>query len=135
MDRYQKINQNIEAGYHQWHQNKSIEACVSWLEAWEAIYILLKETPMTLLELQNAYPWSEHWFNYVQELGQELHNAGLDHKEYFRKRIRYCEELLEQKEVPEAIYEETRIALAESYFQLGEIETAEKGYLRKRKKR
>ena len=94
---------------------------IPWLEAWEKIKGILKETSMSPNELPDEYPWTDHLLNYVQELETELHNAGIDNKEYFTKRIRYCEELLEQKELLEDICENTRAAIGESYFELNEV--------------
>ena len=128
MERYEQINGKLAAGYRNYSNNKSEAACIPWLEAWEEIKIILQETGMTMLELQKAYPWLEHLLNYVQDLEMELHNAGIDNTDYFKKRIRYCEEVLEQKELPADIYEGARSAIGESYFELDDIETAEQFY-------
>ncbi|PKM47262.1 MAG: hypothetical protein CVV03_04420 [Firmicutes bacterium HGW-Firmicutes-8] len=58
--------------------------------------------------------------NYVQDLEEQLHNAAVDNPQYLSKRIRYCEELLELcGDTDELLIENTRRALAESHYALG----------------
>jgi len=52
----------------------------------------------------------------------ELGNAGTVDKSYYQKRITYCRELCERCGTEQLMQENTRRAIAESYFRMGEHE-------------
>ena len=55
-----------------------------------------------------------------QLLGDELHNAGIKDKIYFEKRIEYCTDFLNYIGDDRLTIENTRRAVADSYFELGD---------------
>jgi tetratricopeptide (TPR) repeat protein len=64
--------------------------------------------------------------NWCDDFEMELSNAGLKNPEYLRKRIRYCKEFYTQfQDEDESTLGNFYRAEAESYWHLGEIETAE----------
>jgi tetratricopeptide (TPR) repeat protein len=128
MRSYRIANEKIKRGYDYLVTNKAQRACDIWLEAWEEIKSILADTGLKdINELQDKYNWSEFLSNYVQDLEEELHNAGLEDKEYFRKRIKYCEEMLEVcGEESMLLIENTRRAIAESHFELGNEEECDR---------
>jgi len=67
-------------------------------------------------------------FNYVQDMEMELGNAGTVDKEYYKKRITYCRELCERCESDQLMRENTRRAIAQSYYELGEYEESEQEF-------
>ena len=80
-------------------------------------------------ELEEKYEWEQFPTNWVQDLETELHNAGLDDLEYFKKRIQYCEELLKaypEEKADTLIIENTRRAIAESYYELGDTDSCDR---------
>lgn len=130
MERYKIVDEKIMAGYDHLVDGKSQKACDIWLEAWEDIKSIMADTSVhNIDELQKKYQWSEFLSNYVQDLEAELHNAGLENKKYFRKRIKYCEEMLVVcgKE-DDLIIENTRRAIADSHFELGNEEECDRLY-------
>lgn len=120
MDKYRKIDKKINKGYELLRRKESLEGCSVLLDAWEDIKTVMAEDNIKdLAELEKKYPWTEFIMNYVQDIEEELHNAGLKDPQYFSKRIQYCKELLEICDDDELIIENTRRGLAESHFALG----------------
>jgi len=121
MERYKIADEKIMCGYGYLKDGEIQKACDIWLESWEEIKSLLVDTGLdNINELQKKYKWSEYLSNYVQDLEAELYNAGLEDKEYFHKRIKYCEEMLKVcGEEDKLLVENTRRAIAESHFELG----------------
>ena len=121
---YKSIDEKIMAGYEYLMKGNSVDACDTWLGAWEGIKAaIVKAQVKNIEDLQAKYNWTQFLSNYIQDLEAELHNAGLSNKEYFRKRIAYCEEMLElYGTAHRLIVENTRRAIADSHYELGEKE-------------
>jgi len=127
MKTYQEIDNMIEYGADLIQAQEEVMGCAVWLEAWEGIKDLLKETGAPdIYELQKRYPFENFISNYTQDLEMELHNAGIDDSQYHVKRIKYCTELLEYCGGNQNIIENTRRAIAESYADLGDMETCDR---------
>ena len=122
---YSEINDLIIKGSEMlWKGESTIAACDLWLEAWEGIkQIMTKESLVDISEVDDI----DFIENYVQDLEQELHNAGIDESIYFEKRIVFCEELIERTK-DELIRNNTRRALADSYASLGKFKEAEEAF-------
>jgi len=120
---YAQINDLIGKGYKSLDDYDSKVACDCWLAAWnEALKLMDSEGIAGIDELEGLYDWEQYLSNWVQDLDTELHNAGLDDLEYFRKRIHYCEEMLKaypEKKADTLLIENTRQSIAESYYELG----------------
>jgi len=127
MDKYQDINSKIQKGYEMLYVKKDeAKACDEWLSAWDEIKVLFAEGEANdINEMDKKYNWTEPIFNYVQDLEQELHNAGCDEKDYYFKRITYCQELLQWCGNIESIEQNTKRAMAESYFETGDTATCD----------
>lgn len=121
MEKYEKINEKIAAGYEYMETDETAKACDLWLDAWDDMITVMSEKGIrTLRELEDSYQWSDFLSNYVQDLEVELHNAATTDEAYIPRRIKYCEELLKVcGDMDELIVENTRRAMAESYFELG----------------
>lgn len=130
MTDYKNINEKIQKGYELIFENNLAAGCDSWLSAWEDIKQALQENQLKYIEeLQNKFNWADFLLNFVQDLEAELHNAGLSNQEYYPKRIKYCEELLAYcKQEDFSIESNTRRAIADSYFRLGETEKCDELY-------
>lgn len=121
MEKYKKIDEKITAGYRLASGRESISACDAWLDAWEDIKAVMAEDNIRdVPTLEGKYKWTEFLTNYVQDLEELLHNAGVEDSRYISARIRYCGELLEVCGNKDALMvENTRRAIAESHFALG----------------
>ena len=124
MGKYKITDEKIRLGYEYAIRNKSVEACDTWLDAWEDIKgILSAENLKDLDALDKKYSWCEFMSNFIQDLEMELDNAGQAQEEYFKKRIKYCEEMLEVlSEEHKLTIENTKRAIAETYYALGDKE-------------
>jgi hypothetical protein len=115
------VDKQIIEGYEALARQDVARACDIWLEAWEGLKEVMEGNSVKdVHEINKKYTWSEFPSNYVQELEMELHNAGLDNAEYFKKRIEYCGELLGYAGEDRLMEENTRRAIADSYFELGD---------------
>lgn len=121
MEKYKKADEKIASGYQYFSNNETAKACDVLLDAWEDIKAIMAEDQVRdLTELEEKYQWTGYLFNYVQDLEEQLHNAGVENEQYFPKRIRYCEELLQVcGNKDELLIENTRRAIAESHYALG----------------
>jgi tetratricopeptide (TPR) repeat protein len=123
------IDRQIMEGYKLLSKSKTLEACDIWLEAWEGIKMLMSENAVTSVrEIDDIFRWTEFPYNCVQDLENELHNAGLDDPDYYRKRISYCRELLNYVGDDKLMEGNTRRAIADSYFELGDTEECDRLY-------
>lgn len=130
MDSYQIADEKIRIGYKHITKKEPVKACDAWLSAWEEIKQILDAEKIEGLEvLQRKYDWSEFLSNYIQDLELELHNAGWENEEYFHKRIKYCNEMIKLcNQEDELIIENTKRAIADSYFILEDAEETDKLY-------
>lgn len=101
--------------------NRTQEGCDIFLDVWEDLKDLMQQGSLKdIEELQAAYPWTDFITNWVQDIEQELHNAGIENQVYFNKRIQYCEELLARSSAADQLMiENTRRAIADSHYALG----------------
>ena len=131
MEKHKKADDKIRLGYDHVKKNELIEACDIWLDAWEDIKaIFTDEKPENLDELDKRYSWHEFLINFVQDLEIELGNAGQEKEEYHRKRIKYCEEMIETLASSDSLtIENTKRAIAESYYALGDSEECDRLYI------
>lgn len=120
MQQIQSIEAKVRQAYQHLGNNRTQETCDIFLDIWEDLKNLMQQGSLRDLdELQAAYPWTDIISNWVQDIEQELHNAGLENPVYFSKRIRYCEELLTKANATDQLMiENTRRAIADSYFAL-----------------
>lgn len=127
---YKNIDKKIMVGYDYLMERNAVKACDAWLDAWEGIKAAIIEAQVSNIEeLQDQYNWTQFLSNYIQDLEAELHNAGISNKEYFQKRIVYCEEMLDLCGEDEGLLvENTRRAIADSHYCLGEKEKCDELY-------
>ena len=121
MNHYEKIEELFAEAYALNLKNNAIGACDRWLEAWELVKELFAEGIATdINDLNKKYKWKEFPGNHMQYLEMELHNAGVDDETYHQKRIDYCRELLQWSGSDELLINNTRIALGEAHYDLGD---------------
>ena len=126
---YKDINDLISKGYTSLETHDSKTACDCWITAWNEALKLMDSEGIAVYELEDKYNWEQFPTNWVQDLEETLYNAGLDEPEYFRKRIQYCEEMLKaypEEKADKLLVENTRRAIAESYYELGDTESCDR---------
>ena len=123
---FEQIDDRMQKGYRLLEQGSIAEACDAWWQVWE--WIKDKVTPErdTLETLDADFRGMQAVFNWCQDFEMELGNAGVGDAEYHRLRIRYCQEFLGTFSGIDWWMQASFLrAEAESYWGLGEIETAE----------
>lgn len=123
---FERIDDLMQEGYALLAARRTTEACDAWWQVWE--WLKEKVTPErnTLEAMDEDFLGMQSVFNWCQDLEMELGNAGIDDPKYNRLRIQYCQEFLETFSDVEWLMRGNFLrAEAESYWRLGEIETAE----------
>jgi len=130
MNPYIRIDEQIQKGYDYQKAKNPTKCCDIWLEAWDRLKELMTEDLLDDIRgLDKIYEWTQFISNYVQDLENELRIAGESEKTYHKKRITYCQELYERLDHDDQLTREnTRRAMAESYFIIGEHERAEQEF-------
>ncbi len=125
----EQMSNLINEGFKRIEERKYVQACDLWFKVWEALKCKLREEDKDLNYLDKKYKSSFFVSNFVQDLEQELYNAGRQDKIYFEKRIDYCREFLSYfPEEDGLIIRNMRRVIAESYESLGDFEKAEREY-------
>ena len=123
---FEQIDERMQEGYGLLEAQHTAEACDAWWQAWEWLKDKVTPERNTIAALDADLRGTQSVFNWCQDLEMELGNAGLSDPEYYRLRIRYCRQFLETFADVEWSMRGTFLrAEAESYWRLGEIETAE----------
>ena len=126
MERYEKIEALFKEAFALNSENNAVGACDKWLEAWDLIKELFAEgIAADIGDLSEKHNWKEFPNNHLQYLEMELHNAGIDDNTYHQKRIDYCKELLQWSGSDELLANNTRIALGEAHFDMGDAKGGE----------
>jgi tetratricopeptide (TPR) repeat protein len=127
---FELLDDKIEAGYDLQGPKGAPAACGIWLEAWRDVLGLLEKGGLhSIHAFDERFRGSQSLFNWIQDLEDELWNAGLEDRQFLTARIAVCEEGLRRFPAEdELMTENRRRALAESYFELGETGKAEALY-------
>jgi tetratricopeptide (TPR) repeat protein len=127
---FEMLDDKMQVGYDRMAAEGPVAACRIWLDAWTDVLRLLDKAGIQSIdELDNRFRGTQSLFNWVQDLENELWNAGLENREFLKARISVCEEGLRRFEADDDLMTENRRrALAESYFELGETGKAEALY-------
>jgi hypothetical protein len=123
---FEQIDDLMQEGYALLEARRTTEACDAWWQVWE--WLREKVTPKrnALEALDEDFLGMQSVFNWCQDFEMELGNAGIDDPKYNQLRIQYCQEFLETFSDVEWLMRGNFLrAEAESYWRLGEIETAE----------
>jgi hypothetical protein len=123
---FEQIDERMQEGYKLLEAQRTGEACDAWWQVWT--WLVDKVTPQrnTIAALDKAFRGYQSVFNWSQDFEMELGNAGIDDTHYDRLRIRYAQEFLQTfTDVNELVHSNFRSAEAESYWRLGDKQTAE----------
>jgi tetratricopeptide (TPR) repeat protein len=127
---FELLDDKMQAGYDLLGAKGAVAACRIWLEAWRDVLGLLdKGGLLSIRAFDERFRGSQSLFNWIQDLEDELWNAGLEDRQFLTARIVVCEEGLRRFPLEDDLMTENRRrALAESYFELGETTQAEALY-------
>lgn len=127
---FEELDDKMQAGYELLKSSGAVAACRIWLEAWNDVLRLMDKAGIeSIEEFDERCRGTQSLFNWIQDLESELWNAGLDDRQFLSARIALCEEGLRRFPSDDALLlENRRRALAESNFELGEVEKAEALY-------
>ena len=130
MNLYLSTDSQIQKGYNYLEKDNYIKCCDIWLDAWWNIKgLMVEEGKRTIQGIDDIYEWTYSIYNYVQDLEEELRNAGVLNKEYYHKRLEYCKELYEHIDSEDQLMRENTLrSIPETYFLLGEHERAEQEF-------
>jgi tetratricopeptide (TPR) repeat protein len=127
---FELLDDQMQVGYDLLASSGAVAACRTWLEAWSDVLRLFDKGGMqSIAEFDERFKGTQSLFNWIQDLEQELWNAGLEDRQFLTARIQVCEEGLRRfRSDDELMTENWRRALAGSYFELGETEKADTLY-------
>lgn len=127
---FEMLDDKIQVGYDLREQGEAVVACRLWLEAWaDALRLLDKASIQSIGQFDSRFRGTQSLFNWIQDLEDELWNAGQGDRQFLAARIAVCEEGLRRFAADDDLLTENRRrALAESYFELGETGKAEALY-------
>ncbi len=121
------LDDKIQDGYRELGRRETAAAAATWLAACSDVVHLCDVTrPGSIREFDDRFPMTQSLFNWSQDLEDALWNVGLSDPGLLRARIAVCEDALRRfPDEDRLMVENRRRALAESYFELGDTETAE----------
>ena len=127
---FERLDDRMQEGYQQIESRNAPAACRVWLEAWADVLTILDKASMTSMrEFDDSFRGTQSLFNWIQDLESELWNAGLRDRQFLTARIAVGEEFLERFAADhDLITENWRRAIAESYFELGEMRKTDSLY-------
>lgn len=127
---FESLDDKLQAGYELRASHGAVAACRIWVEAWkDVLHLFEKGGLQSIREFDERFGGSQSLFNWIQDLQDELWNAGLEDRQFLTARIQVCEEGLRRFPTDdELLSENRRRALAESYYELGETDKAEALY-------
>ncbi|HHW49496.1 MAG TPA: hypothetical protein GXX14_12890 [Clostridiaceae bacterium] len=123
----EQMSDLVEKGYEYMEKNDSRSASDIWLDVWEAIKYRTKPGFKTLDYFDNMFTESFFITNFVQDLADELFNAGSENPAYYEKCIKYCKEFCSYfPEQSGTIIHNMRTTIAECYLYLKRVDEAKK---------
>jgi tetratricopeptide (TPR) repeat protein len=127
---FELLDDKMQAGYDLLASGGAAAACRTWLDAWSDVVRILDKTGIqSINEFDERFRGTQSLFNWIQDLEDDLWNAGLQDRQFLTARISVCEEGLRRFRADDDLMTENRRrALAESYYELGETDKAEALY-------
>lgn len=121
---FEMLGTRIDLGYESQEKDDSATAADIWLLAWQDVMALARKLNTDdMAAFDAAFGGSQCVFNWCQDLSHALWDAGITDPAYLRKGISYLESLLATfRGIDPLIAQNTRRAIADSHFALGEID-------------
>jgi tetratricopeptide (TPR) repeat protein len=125
---FETLDDKMQAGYELRDSGDAAATCRIWLSGWkDVLHIFDKAGIESVGEFDSLFMGTEAIFNWIQDLQDELLNAGLENRRFLTERVAVCEEGLKRFEAEgDLTTQNRRRALAESYFEMGETRGADK---------
>ncbi|MGM0502885.1 MAG: YecA family protein [Bacillota bacterium] len=127
----EQLDENIIQGYDLVEYNRDVEACNIWLKVWDYLKFRFGENGYQDIDKASEdFKGNVYLSSWIDDMEMYLHNAGLKNKVYFKKRIKFCQDIL--KLLPnskESIIRDIKRAEASSYFYLGKINKGDEKFL------
>jgi len=90
---YKELDKKIQHGYVLVLEKHEFEGCNEWLQAWEDIKQLMKETnSKDVYELDDKFTWSGPPSELLEDMKYELKAAGAKDQDYQLKYNAFCQE-------------------------------------------
>ena len=127
---FEQLDDKMQAGYEISSGGDAAAACRVWLEAWKDVLGIIDKAGIESIdEFDDLFAGTQAVFNWIQNLEDELWNARLADPRFLADRIAVCEEGLKRFEAEDLLLTQNRRrALAESWFELGEVTKADALY-------
>jgi hypothetical protein len=123
---FESLDDKMQAGYELSSSDGPEDACRTWLETWnDVLRIFEKSGVSSIEEFDDRFAGTQSLFNWIQDFESELGQAGVKAPQFLTARIALCEELLQRFPSDDLPTENFRRAMAESYFELGEVDKGE----------
>jgi tetratricopeptide (TPR) repeat protein len=123
---FEQIDERMQEGYSLLEERRTAEACDAWWQVWEWLKDKVTTERNTLEALDRDFQGTQAVFNWCQDFEMGLENAAVGDPQYWQLRVRYCQEFLATfAGIDWPMCGNFSRAEAESYWRLGEVETAE----------
>ncbi len=124
------LDDKVQAGYEADQRNDFVASSRIWLDAWSDVLRLCDAVGgRSMMEFDDRFPMTQSLFNWCQDLEMALQNGAEHDPELRTARLGMAAEWLRRfSREDELITENFRRALADSYFETGQQETADKLY-------
>ena len=125
---FELLDDWMQQGYVRCEEKDSVGACTLWLDVWKHVIRIADEHHLKKIDdIDKLFYGTQCFFNWVQDLEMELHNAGIDEKRFLEARKTFSEAFLKHfPESDENTIQNTRRALAEANFLLGNRKETER---------
>lgn len=122
----EQLDDLMQDGYKDLAKNKDGEACDKWLHVWHHLQQRFTAEMKTISDAERVFSGLQSVANWSQDLEMALWNAGLEDHKYHHERIKFGEAFCRYfPESSELTMVNTLRAVAESCYQIGEIEKGE----------
>jgi len=124
------IDDTMQLGYQRLARKDVAGACDAWLSYWRAVVKLMEKWKIeTVSEFDEQFLQTQGLFNWCQDFEMELGNAALGDAKYRAARLQFCRQIIPLVDPEERLLRENmRRAIAESCFDMGERQEADKLY-------
>ncbi|MGH9752260.1 MAG: SEC-C metal-binding domain-containing protein [Blastocatellia bacterium] len=123
------IDRLIEQGYDLVESNQRGAGCTIWLNVWE---IMKPRFTPAMKSIDDVELVPDRWRSFANmccDLEMELHNAGIDDRAFYERRIQFCREFCALfPESDSTILHNMKRAVAESLFAIGKPDEGERAF-------
>jgi len=99
---FERLDDLMQQGYREWESRRGRAACEVWIGAANLFFSLYRRRDYAGLEaFDEAFAGTEFVYNWVHDLMESLHSAGLAEPIYHEHRVRLAADFLQQIGVPD----------------------------------